>query len=97
MTRTTIMLSPKLKARVLRMARQEGISMGELIRDSLERRLAEGITGDADSFLTDSFAAPGTGSTDVSENHDAYLAELAEEKLNRGGRSAKRRQSRARN
>jgi len=96
MTRTTIMLSPKLKARVLQMARREGISMGELIRDSLERRLSAGVQGAPDAFFSDDFAAKGSGSTDVAENHDVYLAEVVEEKMNGGGRRVSRRRPRAR-
>lgn len=78
MHRTTIMLPDELKRRAARYADQRGISLGAVIRESLEERLArlppEGSTDWRDDpFFRDDAVWDGDGPTDLSINHDKYL------------------------
>ena len=74
MKRTTIMLPERLKAKAARRARTQGISLSELIRESLARSLARPgeAAGEKDSFLADNATFSG-GPTDLARNHDRYL------------------------
>jgi hypothetical protein len=74
MKRTTIMLPAKLKARAERRARTQGISLSELIRDSLARALERQArrSADEDPFLADTATFTG-GPRDLARNHDRYL------------------------
>ncbi len=75
MKRTTIMLPDDLKIRAHNRARGMGISLGELIRESLEATLnhpdEEKLT--KDSLFTDDALYDGKVPTDLSRNHDRYL------------------------
>ncbi|MFW6012510.1 MAG: CopG family transcriptional regulator [bacterium] len=73
MTRTTIMLPEDLKLRAQETARRLGVSLGELIRDSLESRLD--VTGDRqdDPLFRDVPIYDGEVPSDLSEEHDRYL------------------------
>lgn len=76
MTRTTIVLDTSLKKRVMKKARELEISMGELIRISLDRFLKEpgDLVSTADSFFSDNVAfKDDKGVTDLSINHDQHL------------------------
>lgn len=75
MHRTTIMLPADLKARALRRAKQLGISLGELIRDSLAASLQEPEKTQTlqDPLFADDAVYENAGATDLAENHDAYL------------------------
>jgi hypothetical protein len=75
MKRTTIMLPAKLKASAERRARKCGMSLGSLIRLSLERELAngDGNVGSGDPFLSDNVTFRDGGPRDVARNHDRYL------------------------
>lgn len=73
MKRTTIMLPEALRRRALSRARQKGVSLGELIRDSLDAALpAVSYDVDHDPLFEDVIfdgPAPADGSTD----HDKYI------------------------
>jgi hypothetical protein len=76
MKRTTIMLPAKLKAQAERRARRQGISLGQLIRVSLERSLNGGGERSAavdDSLLNDNVTFHDGGPRDLARNHDRYL------------------------
>lgn len=75
MKRTTIMLPDDLKAQAHHRARGMGISLGELIRESLESILGhsdeEKLT--EDSLFADNAVYDGKAPGDLSQNHDQYL------------------------
>jgi hypothetical protein len=78
MTRTTIVLDSSLKKRVMKKARELEISMGELIRISLDKFLKEPseVVSTADSFFSDNVSfKDDKGVTDLSINHDQHLYE----------------------
>lgn len=73
MKRTTIMLPEALRQRALSRAKQKGVSLGELIRDSLDAALPA-VDYDASSDpLFESVIYDGPAPADVSTRHDAYL------------------------
>jgi hypothetical protein len=73
MKRTTVMLPEDLRRRALLLARQKGVSLGELIRDSLGAALP-GVTYDAHADpLFENVVFDGPGPADVSAKHDRYL------------------------
>ena len=76
MKRTTIMLPSELKTKALQRANQKGISLSELIRESLEDMLNE----PKDHFIDDPLFADDAvfhdqGPEDLAQNHDHYLYE----------------------
>lgn len=73
MKRTTIMLPDDLRQRALFRARQKGVSLGELIRDSLNAALPN-LTYDArlDPLFED-VIYDGPAPADLSTSHDRYL------------------------
>ncbi len=70
------MLPEELRGRALRSARKRGISLGEMVRESmsayLETSRRESLE-DADSFLSDDETFKGKTPKDVSAKHDQYL------------------------
>jgi hypothetical protein len=84
MRRTTIILPPKLKRDAARLARERGLSLGELIRDSLAQRLVAEGPPNRDALFADHFTFRDDGPADVASNLDKYLAE-ADDVANRGG------------
>ena len=75
MDRTTIMLPPDLKIRASNQAKKMGMSLGQLIRDTLENSL---ITESkrktaADSLFLDSEVFEGKTPKDLSSEHDNYI------------------------
>jgi predicted DNA-binding protein len=72
MKRTTIMLPPELKHRAEQLAREEGVSLAELIRESLEARLSRQEVRH-DPFFSDDAVFEGDVPADFSKNHDKYL------------------------
>ena len=74
MHRTTIMLPPDLKLKVLKRARRQGVSLGEFVRESLEERLKK-PAGKAvkDPLFDFSLVWRGPAPKDGSINHDHYL------------------------
>jgi hypothetical protein len=73
MKRTTIMLPESLRRRALFRARQKGVSLGELIRDSLDAALPS-LTDEAQADpLFEDVVFDGPAPADLSANHDRYL------------------------
>lgn len=74
MKRTTVMLSQELKIRALQKANQMGISLGELIRKSLETMLNNKNKKNMDDPLfADDAVFHDQGPDDLALNHDRYL------------------------
>ena len=74
MTRTTIMLPEGLKMRALRNARQNGISLGEFIRQAMEKVLRQPtLSREPDPFWADKRVWTGPCPPDLSANVDKYL------------------------
>ena len=73
MKRTTIMLPEGLRRRALSRAKQKGVSLGELIRDSLDAALPV-MSYDAERDpLFEDVIYDGPAAADVSAKHDKYL------------------------
>lgn len=76
MKRTTVMIPENLKTRAAKRANSMGISLGEFIRDSLEKTLKANPNKSADDpFLNDNSVYKGDTPIDLSRNHDHYLYE----------------------
>lgn len=77
MERTTVMLPLDLKERTMRLARQLGVSFGELVRTSLEtvvsRRDGKRRDRKHDPLLADTRVFRGSAPKDLAANHDKYL------------------------
>ena len=75
MKRTTVMLPQDLKMRAVRFANDMGVSLGELIRESLESVLSRSKKKAAtdDSLFSDNAVFKGKCPGDLSKNHDYYL------------------------
>jgi DNA-binding transcriptional ArsR family regulator len=73
MKRTTIMLPEDLRRRALSRAKQKGVSLGELVRDSLDATLpAVSYDAERDPLFED-VIYDGPSPADVSAKHDKYL------------------------
>jgi L-serine deaminase len=77
MVRTQIQLTEEQARRVRRIARQEGVSMAEIIRRCVDRGLEESKPSRTELWeralaLAGRFEDP-AGAEDVSERHDDYL------------------------
>ncbi len=74
MNRTSIMLPEGLKARASHYARELGVSLGELIRESLEGVLKKKKPSlNDDLFWADRAVAKGPKAGDAASKHDEYL------------------------
>ncbi len=74
MHRTTVMLPDDLRGRALRRARELGVSLGELIRQSLDAQLARNRTPtEEDALFADRAVFTGEAPSNLSQNHDRYL------------------------
>lgn len=74
MKRTTIMLPSELKIRALQKANQMGISLAELIRESLETILSDSKEQAInDPLFNDDDIFHDQGPRDLAQNHDRYL------------------------
>ncbi len=74
MNRTTILLSETLKMQVMHLAKLEGVSFGQFIRESLEMRLKENLKKhERDCFYADDSVFTGKAPRDLSINHDDYI------------------------
>src|SRR3990167_7992755 len=75
MRRTTIMLPDLLKSKANRKALKNNISLGELIRLTLERECANdrSDTINQDPFFTDQHFCKDKTPRDIALNHDDYL------------------------
>ncbi len=71
MKRTTIMLPEALRRRAAARARQRGVSLGELIRDSLDAALP-GSSYEQDPLFED-VIFDGPAPRDLAARHDKYL------------------------
>lgn len=78
MKRTTIMLPVDLKARVERKAREDGRSLGEMVRESLASYLKGSSASAADLLLADEAVFEGSAPADFSAEHDRYLYDDSE-------------------
>jgi len=75
MQRTTVMLPQDLKLQAERHARELGVSLGKLIRESLEAMIrgSDGDRSTVDPFFSDNAVYVGEAPRDLSVNHDGYL------------------------
>lgn len=74
--RTTIMLPDELRRRAARVAQEEGISVGELVRRSLRESLRDRESaGEEDPLFADSVVVAGDAPSDLAAEHDRYLYE----------------------
>ena len=74
--RTTIMLPDELRRRAVLVAREEGISMGELIRRSLLESLREReAPAEEDPLFADGVVFAEEAPSDLAAEHDRYLYE----------------------
>jgi hypothetical protein len=73
MTRTTILLPTSLRNAAIRQARRQGVSMGALIRQSLERTVSAEVAPDEDAFLADRRVARRRSPGNVAAEHDRHL------------------------
>ena len=75
MDRTTIMLPPELKIRASNQAKKKNISLGQFIREALNKYLdSENKTPDQnDPFLGDNAVFRAETPHDLASNHDEYL------------------------
>ena len=74
MKRTTIMMPDDLKIRAAKRADSLGISLGEFIRDSLERNLKlNNVVIFDDPYISDNSVYDGDTPRDLAQNHDKYL------------------------
>lgn len=75
MQRTTVMLPQDLKLQAERHARELGVSLGGLIRESLEAMMrgSDGDRSTVDPFFSDNAVYVGEAPRGLSVNHDGYL------------------------
>jgi hypothetical protein len=73
MKRTTIMLPEDLRRRALFRANQRGVSLGELIRDSLDSTLPNVSYDIEKDPLFEDVVFDGPAPRDLSRRHDEYL------------------------
>lgn len=74
MYRTTIMLPIDLKSKAQKIASKKGMSLGELIRESLEQRISRSKTLEtSDPFFDDENFYTGDVPSSISSKHDDYL------------------------
>lgn len=73
MKRTTVMLPEDLRRRARSRARQRGVSLGELIRDSLDASLPHASYDSERDPLFEDVVFDGPAPRDLSRRHDKYL------------------------
>jgi hypothetical protein len=75
MERTTIMLPHQLKILALEQANKKGISLGQFIREAIQKSLDSHINDDVfdDPLFTDDAVYTGKTPADLAKNHDVYL------------------------
>lgn len=75
MQRTTIMLPPTLKLEAQQLAREKGVSLGDLIRQALAVLLRDNCQEAvvADPLFADTAVWSGDAPDDLSRDHDRYL------------------------
>lgn len=70
MEKTTIHLPADLKRKAENEAREKGISLGELVRQLLNRMIQQ---QDKDPFFENTLVFKGNSPKDIASNHDKYL------------------------
>ncbi len=78
MIRTQIQLTEEQAAALKRLAASKNRSMADLIRESVESYMASGTPGESGPALEEALELIGryrSGSSDLTRNHDRYLAE----------------------
>ena len=78
MVRTQIQLTEEQSKRLKQLALEQGVSVAELIRQSIDRYVQADNRPSDDELRARALAAAGrfdSGRADVSEEHDRYLAE----------------------
>lgn len=76
MHRTTIMLPDELRRRAHAVAREEGISVGELIRRLLVESFRDrGLVAEEDPLFADAAVFAGEAPSDLAAEHDRHLYE----------------------
>ena len=75
MNRTTIMLPSDLKTRAVKRARERGLSLGDLVRRTLEQALDQSANAPTteDALFADKTVFEGDAPDDLSENTDLHL------------------------
>ena len=75
MLRTTVMIPEDLKITAQRYARQHGMSLGDLIRESLQQRLLQESDESRaeDPLFADRAVYDGNAPGDLAAKHDEYL------------------------
>lgn len=74
MRRTTVMLPADLRRRAFRRAKEQGVSFGVVVRESLDAALpATGEAGRDDSLFADGEVWRGRAPASLSRDHDAFL------------------------
>lgn len=74
MKRTTVMLPAELRRRAFARARERGVSLGVLVRESLDAALpAPASTRADDPLFTDGAVFAGSTPRNLSAEHDRYL------------------------
>jgi hypothetical protein len=73
MHRTTIMLPRELKVRAERRAREDGVSLGEFVRRSVELSLGQPGEVAEDALFSDHALYDGEVPAGYSTDHDEYL------------------------
>lgn len=74
MRRTTVMLPADLRRRAFRRAKEQGVSFGVVVRESLDAALpaTEGVGGH-DSLFADGDVWRGRSPATLARDHDAFL------------------------
>jgi predicted DNA-binding protein len=75
MKRTTVMIPDDLKIRAAKHAKMMGMSLGQFVRESLEKHLQSSNGGHSanDALFADDAVFEGKVPNDVAKNHDEYL------------------------
>jgi len=75
MQKTTVLIPADLKSTAQRYARQHGMSLGDLIRESLRQHLQKETDGSraGDPLFADQAVYEDDAPEDLVENHDQYL------------------------
>ncbi len=76
MVRTQIQLTEKQAKALKKMATERRVSMAELVRQGVDRILAEDERQEKWSRAREIFGRYRDDATDVAENHDKYLDEI---------------------
>lgn len=74
MKRTTVMLPAELRRRAFRRAKERGVSLGLLIRESLDNAVPASVDeAGEDPLLADEAVFRGKAPPDLARNHDRHL------------------------